>query len=515
MLAVVLVTVVLPAYPILARAAPQCETCHPEQVRNYAATGMGRSAGRPVGLPSGEFRHALSRTQFRVAATAAGMSHEAERGGRRASHEVEWFIGSGNEGRSFLVQLGDSLFQSPVAWYRRRNGYGIAPGYEQDKAPDFYRPITPDCLFCHAGRVEPLPNTQNRYRPPALVEAAIHCDRCHGDPSQHLARPARANIVNPARLSGAVRDSICEQCHLGGEARIPNPGSYFSDYRPGMLLEDAFSVYVKATDDSTNRFRVVSHVEQLALSACAAASGGKLWCGSCHRIHDPPANRRALFRQSCLGCHREGLPAGEEHQTGDCVACHMPRKAAWDGGHTAFTDHRIVRRPGKDPAPAARLDQERRLRAWREPAPQWRARNLGLAYISAGERDASRWQMNEGFRLLTEAADGDAADPAADTALGLVLLLKQRPEEALRFFQRALGANESDSRAHLNFGVAAYAAGRTAEAVAALENALAIEPLLEEAHELLVEVHRGRGDRKQRDAALNRYHRLFRKRLAP
>jgi hypothetical protein len=513
MLAVGLLAVLLAASRLPSQTVERCQACHAEQVRHYAATGMGRSAGRAEGLPSGEFRHALSKTLFRVTGATSGMIHEAERGGNQTRYGVEWFIGSGNQGRSFLLRQGDSLFQSPVAWYRGRNGYGMAPGYENDRSPDFYRPVTPDCLFCHTGRSEPLPNTQNRYRQPALTEAAIHCDRCHGDSSAHLARPTRANIINPARLSGAIRDSVCEQCHLGGEARIPNAGAYFTDYQPGMLLEEVFSVYVKAGDDATNRFRVVSHVEQLALSACATASSGKLWCGSCHRIHSSPNERPAYAREGCLSCHRRGLPTGEEHQTGNCIACHMPRKAAWDGGHTAFTDHRIVRRPSKDPPPESIRADTGRLRAWREPAPRWRTRNLGLAYISAGERNASAWQINEGFRLLTQAPNSDTADAAVDTALGLVLLLKRRPEEALRFFERALAGNKSDSRAQLNLGVAAYAAGRYSEAVAALEEALAIEPLLEEAHRLLVEVHSARGDRKQQDAVLGRYRRLFGKRL--
>lgn len=517
MLAASLVVFLLLVVPLGAQmsAALRCQRCHPEQVRTYAATGMGRSAGRPAGLPSGEFRHALSGSRFRVHAKRDGMQHEAERHGRRVSHEIEWFIGSGNEGRSFLIRLGDSLFQSPAAWYRRRSSYDMAPGYEQDRAPDFYRPVTPDCLFCHTGSVKAVPHTQNRYRVPALVEAAIHCDRCHGDPARHLAAPNRDNIVNPTRLAGPARDSVCEQCHLGGEARIPNRGSHFLEYRPGMVLEDVFTVYVNAGDKHTQRFRVVSHVQQLALSRCASASGGKLWCGSCHRIHTDRLSRPAQYRQACLDCHQAVLPAGEEHQTGDCVACHMPRKAAWDGGHTAFTDHRITRLSPGNTQPAAPLPDEPPLRAWREPAQAWRTRNLGLAYISTGERDASAWQLNEGFRLLTQTRTTGDPDPAVDAALGLILLHKERPLESLRFFQRALAANKSDSRAQLNFAAAAYAAGRSSEAVAALEQALAFEPLLEEAHQLLIEVHGRSGGHRQREAAWHRYRRLFPKRLSP
>jgi hypothetical protein len=39
----------------------------------------------------------------------------------------------------------------------------------------------------------------------------------------HMAKPSAANIVNPARLPVRARDSVCEQCHLGGERVSPTP----------------------------------------------------------------------------------------------------------------------------------------------------------------------------------------------------------------------------------------------------------------------------------------------------
>ena len=38
---------------------------------------------------------------------------------------------------------------------------------------------------------------------------AIACERCHGDGTAHMRRPSAANIVNPAKLAGPARDSVC------------------------------------------------------------------------------------------------------------------------------------------------------------------------------------------------------------------------------------------------------------------------------------------------------------------
>ena len=62
------------------------------------------------------------------------------------------------------------------------------------------------------------------------------------------------------------------------------------------------SVYIhELPADPTVRssVKVVSHVEQLALSACARKSDGKLWCGTCHDPHRPPASTQ-LYRERCM-----------------------------------------------------------------------------------------------------------------------------------------------------------------------------------------------------------------------
>ena len=241
----------------LPAADHQCLPCHPGQVEGFRRTGMGRSIGRPGALPAGRFGHATSGARFEARIESGELHHRASWKGLAADYAIDYAIGSGKVGHSFLYLRRGVLFQSPVAYYSRRKQWGPSPGYDSDRVPDFQRVITAECLFCHAAQ-------------PAPVEALapIGCERCHGDTTAHLAQPSAANIVNPARLPAAARNSVCEQCHLGGEARIPNPGKRFNDFRPGQALESVFTAYVDAGGFAGVK-KVTGYAEELAVSRCA------------------------------------------------------------------------------------------------------------------------------------------------------------------------------------------------------------------------------------------------------
>ena len=54
---------------------------------------------------------------------------------------------------------------------------------------------------------------------------------------------------------------------------------------------------------------------------------------------------RRVYRARCLQCHAT-LAERHHPEQRDCVACHMPRVDSADIGHTAVTDHRILRERG-------------------------------------------------------------------------------------------------------------------------------------------------------------------------
>ena len=434
---------------------------------------MARSLRPPGKEPEGSFT-TPGGTRFTVRTTADGVWQRMESGGQTSEYRVAYVIGSGSRASGSLIQIGDHFFQSPVCYYPTRHAYDLAPGYEKLSDPDFTRPVTDACLACHTG---------------SHMEA-ISCERCHGPVAQHLQRPVPGSIVNPAKLPAGQRDAVCEQCHLAGAVRVLNPGKHFADFLPGRRLEEVFTIYTAAAPPAGGDFKVISHSEQLRLSACARASGGKLWCGTCHDPHNKPLAAAQFYRARCLSCHQGKLDRSHPAASNDCIGCHMPRREARDGGHSVFTDHRIARRPAPDGANPSDSD----LIAWREPPPALARRNLALAYVNAGVERRSPPQIVRGYRMLTEIQTEFRDDVGVLNGLGTALLLAKQPAEARIAFQRVLALTPNDASAEQNVAMAWLAAGDLENSAAHLERTLALDPLLLPAATTLMSIYRKRGD---------------------
>ncbi len=448
--------------------------------------------------PDGTFEQASSGTRFESRGTATGVWQSFERHGESGKLKVEYAIGSGSHAVGYLAEVGDRLFQSPLSYYTSRRMWDVAPGYEQTPEPDFSRPVTVECLTCHADKPLPLIDTLNGYQVPPFAGMSIQCDRCHGPVEAHLRKPIPGSIINPAKLAPAARDSICEQCHLAGQTRIPDAGKAIADFRPGERVEDVFTVYVTA-HSSDREIKVVSHSEQLALSACARNSGGKLWCGTCHNPHDKPDEPAVYYRERCLTCHAAKLARTHGLPDRNCVGCHMPRRPAKDGGHTAFTDHRITRHI----EPEGAATQGGDLTAWREPAPEVRKRNLAMALATEGIQSSVPAQVIRGYRMLNRMDLKD--DAAALTVLGSVLLTAKEPREAERRFARALALRPNYAPYEVNLAEALVQEADLSHASEHLERALALDPLLQNAVRMLEQVYRAQGQATKASQIIDRY----------
>ncbi len=461
---------------------------------------MAHSLAIAGGQPDGQFAQSSSETRFESRTESSGVWQSFIRGGETGKLRVEYAIGSGTHATGFLAQVGDHLFQSPVSFYTSRQAWDVAPGYEQSPNPDFSRPVTAECLACHSGKALPVSDTLNSYQKPPFAQMEITCDRCHGSAEAHLKRPVPGSIINPAKLPNAERDSVCEQCHLAGEIRIPNPGKAIAEFRPGQRMEDVFTVYV-TSHPSGKEIKVISHSEQLAQSVCARSSGGRLWCGTCHDPHDKPAQPAAYFRTRCLTCHAATLSASHAAPDRDCAGCHMPKRPAKDGGHTAFTDHRITRRP----EPEGEAVQGGQLRAWRDPGPEFRDRNLAMALVTEGMENGAADQVIQGYRMLNRMEGSLRSDPPALTELGSVLLTAKQPKEAERRFRVALQQRSNFAPYEVNLGGALLEEGSVAEAVGHLEHAVQLDPLLPQAIQLLSRAYRGQGQNDKAATVEARY----------
>ena len=493
-----------------------CAPCHGRVFQRYAATPMARSSGRvttaalPPDLDRSRFRHAGSGAEYRVAASEGRVFLEFRRAaaGIEGKRLLEYFIGSGAAGRSYLFSYGGFLYQAPVTYYARAGRWDVSPGFERYDHIDLTRPIEPNCLQCHASRVEPLAGTQNGYAVPPFLEDGVGCERCHGPARTHVERmgaprhAADLAIVNPARLEPSRRDSVCDQCHLTGEARIGRPGPRLADFRPGDRLDDFVVSFVAS--DASRTLRATSHVEKLWQSGCKSSSGDRLWCGTCHDPHAIPAEaeRTAYFRTRCLGCHApdrcKARAEARQARGDDCTTCHMPKTRVADGGHGVLTDHTIARagRPSGAAAPIGKLVAFR--------AAVVTPRELGLAYaeaaLAAGDTALAaraREPLEQALRLAPD-------DAAVLFHLAYLSELAGERTRAVSLYERALGRDPALQAAAVNLGRLYAEGGRLGEAIRLWEGALRRNPALEEARINLGVAHARSGERLRARAEAER-----------
>lgn len=475
---------------------------------------MGRSIGIPDLVPNGKVSDSQSGSIIQAEWRKGKLIHRLSEDGIAAEYEIRYQIGAGKIGRSYAVLAGDFLLESPASYYKRY-GWDISPGYSGSELLDFNRVLTGRCLFCHS-------NYLSSYREGRLhVEdlVAIGCERCHGETSGHLSRPSAATIVNPAKLPARARDSICEQCHLEGVARVLNPGKSLSDFKPGMNLETTMVIYV--AKQGGPEVRAVSQEQQLALSRCALESQGKLWCGSCHNPHAQVKNRDAEIKAVCTSCHAARLPDSHSNFS-ECVSCHMGRRSPADVAHAALTDHRIVAKAEATSLLALSAPDE--LRAWREPAPDLQQRDLGLAYLAASANAALQKFGDLGGSLLKSLPSRQQrSDAAVMAALGGVSLSRGSFASAQEFFSRARELDPTSGEYAMYLGIVLRQSGDSA-AAHELAQAIELDHSLQRAYLELSTLYAKAGKYSEAKAVLSQYLawnpqsilvRLTRKALAP
>jgi tetratricopeptide (TPR) repeat protein len=488
-----------------------CVRCHREMADAYRKHPMARSLAPVAQANPVERYDSHAQNPF----VASGLRYEVERSGDRLMHaekrldfkgrvvvelkaEVQYALGSGTRGRSYLVEHEGFLFQSPISWYAGTNIWDLAPTYGTYNQ-HFNRPISSECLFCHANRIEPIEDSLNHYRTPIFQGYAIGCERCHGPGELHV-RLRESNhpvdglddtIVNPERLAPELRESVCQQCHLQAVVPIIKHNRHMEDYRPGLPLNQFVSYFVLPPNQVDSK-RAVGQVEQMYSSRCFQESGvtvAKLGCLSCHDPHNyPDANEKVTYyRQRCLTCHTEkscGLELvlrRKRNPSDNCIACHMPNVASSDVAHTAITDHRIVRTSDmKDVFKETTGTEEYPIIPFNEDSLNFssvdRQRDLGIALVEFASKQPSPKWGQLAAPLLDQSLSHWPDDVLAWEDRGYAWVLQGRSQEALEAFEAAL--RRSPNREKSLFGAALTAAqiGRVDEAVKFWEKAIALNP---------------------------------------
>jgi tetratricopeptide (TPR) repeat protein len=352
--------------------------CHADLYRSYQKVAMARSFYKPTRenviesySAKNTFFHAKSGYYYEMSERGAKFyqkryQRNAEgRPVRVHEEEITYILGSGNHARSYLRHHSDGrITELPISWYSQEKRWGMSPGYDFQRHPDFSREIIHDCVFCHNSYPRLIPETaSNEKFFPFELSLGIGCERCHGPGAEHIAlvqasasrEAIRKAIFHPGRATKQLQRDLCYQCHFVSgtqfaKDRIFKPDRNVFSYRPGKPLWSAIiNLDYADKDRPTDEFKILHQGYRLEQSACFQMSRGEMTCTSCHNPHKvvEPENRASYFRSKCLQCHKQDsckeIHVTRQQKKDDCTACHMWKRRPEDAVHTIFTDHKIQR----------------------------------------------------------------------------------------------------------------------------------------------------------------------------
>jgi hypothetical protein len=104
-----------------------CAGCHEAIFRKYLNTPMANASGSAQDHATpGSLYHAPSKTTYRVYADDQSLWLTYARSGDSGRQKLEYFLGSGHLGMTYLYTINGYLLESPVAYYANAKAFNLA-----------------------------------------------------------------------------------------------------------------------------------------------------------------------------------------------------------------------------------------------------------------------------------------------------------------------------------------------------------------------------------------------------